>query len=384
MYSYDSVESVEEALGLGENFFKNNSRSINGNVTQFDPDAEIENLQNQIEDTESAIQSIKLSIKEKEQRYESELAEIQEQINEADSFANEQLQIQQAEFENEIKELKKQYEEEISNFEATMSRNLAENSKWANFRNELLILGDQAKIVDMERKTETEKAIFLESKSINDVREAQKQLQRRNELLEYERKIRELENEVSSLQSSRRESTAEYRLTINEITEKIETKARDHAMLIQKMTAELEQRDIHFTQHTQSVKQMTEKERITANTDLQIAINKIESLKNIYQSVNRRGSVQLQSMTRDIEKLSRSIEDIKKNEEMSNEKAREQMIKLQSMQKEIKYYREMNQAIQNEITRLNSINQYAYSELQKASIQPKTKEPSYKRSIFYH
>ena len=391
MYDLNPSGSIEDALGLNNSLkLFDDDDSSNDEEQVTGPDKEIANLQRQIDDTESAIQSIVLSREEKAARYKVELEDIQNQIAEAEAFAEEQLAKQQMEFEEEVSRTRKDYEEELKNFQATMARSLAENSMWANYRNELVNLGDQAKIADLERRMEAEKAIYQENAKIAAIKEAQKKMVKKSEVIDNERKIHELEEEVASLQTKRREISQEIRLKIGELADKIETKERDHEMLIQKMMNELNQREKHFTEHTQSVKQMVDREKITANSDYEVANNKIESLKKILQSVNKRGSIQLQSLTRDIEKLKRNVEETRKGEENFATKSKEQMMKLQSLQKEVHYHRETFQHMQNELNRYLGINQYATNELNKYYAATKrassstTTTTGFRSAIFHH
>lgn len=330
-------------------------------------DDSIEDLQRQIDETEAAIENITLNIDETKLRHQNELEEIESQIKEASQIAEEELNNQQEQFDQEFNEARSNYEEEIKMLQENLRKGHEGNLMWNNYRQELVILGNQSIIADMERKMENEKNILLESVDNQKMKQSQQNLKRLDIQYENEARLRSLEEQISIVQSQKREKISQSRIKVNELTENIETKTREHHILLEKMTLEFNQRDKHFDAHLQSVRQMIEREKMKSDSDNQILNNKIESLQKILSSVSKRGSMQLQEMMRDIEKMKKSIDDAKRNEDAFVEKSRQQMAKMLSIQKETQANRDIFQSLQNDLNNVKALNLYATQELQKAA-----------------
>lgn len=339
-------------------------------------DDSIEDLQRQIDETEAAIENITLNIDETRSRHQSELEEIEGQIKEANQIAEEELNNQQDQFDIEFNEAKSKFEEEIKSLQENLRKGHEGNLMWNSYRQELSKLGNQSKIADMERKMETQKIVLLESADIQRMKQSQKNYMRLDAQYENESKLRALEEEISICQAQKREKVSQSRLKVNELTENIETKTREHHILLEKMTLEFNQREKQFDAHIQSVREMIEREKMKTDSDNQIMNNKAASLQKILSSISRRGSIQLQEMMKDIEKMKRSIDDAKRNEEAFAEKSRQQMAKMLSIQKETQANRDGFQALQDELNSVRALNQYAAYELQKAINQSSSSNTS--------
>lgn len=368
-----------ESLGAKLGLFQRNSdtlkksdmdnddnESYNHNFSENESlDDNIEDLQRQIDETEAALENITLNIDETRTRHQSELQEIESQIKEATQIAEEELNNQQEQFDIEYNEAKSKFEEEVKQLQENLRRGHEGNLMWSNYRQELSKLGNQAIIADMERKMETQKIVLLESVDIQKMKQSQRKFMRLDAQYENESRLRSLEEEISICQAQKREKISQSRLKVNELTDNIETKSREHQILLEKMTLEFNQREKHFDAHVQSVRQMIEREKMKTDSDNQIMNNKAASLQKILSSISKRGSLQLQEMMKDIEKMKRSIDECKRNEDAFAEKSRQQMAKMLSIQKEAQNSRDSFKALQDELNNVRALNQYASLELQK-------------------
>lgn len=370
------TESLGAKLGLFQrntdtlkkNDNEDNNESYNHNFSENESlDDNIEDLQRQIDETEAAIENITLNLDETKTRHQSELEEIESQIKEATQIAEEELDNQQQQFDIEFNEQRAKFEEEIKSLQENLRKGHEGNLMWSNYRQELSKLGNQAIIADMERKMETQKIVLLESVDIQKMKQNQQKFLRLDAQYENESRLRSLEEEISMYQTQKREQVSHSRIKINELTENIETKLREHQILLEKMTLEFNQREKHFDAHIQSVIQMIEREKSKSDSDNQIMNKKAASLQKILSSISKRGSIQLQEMMKDIEKMKRSIDECKRNEESFAEKSRQQMAKMLSIQKETQNNRDTFKALQDELLNTKALNQYAIQELQKFS-----------------
>ncbi|OHS99810.1 hypothetical protein TRFO_33631 [Tritrichomonas foetus] len=348
-------------------------------------DEKIYKLQDQIDIVNEELEKTLKNLNEKPIYYSKELDKISNTILEAQNFADEQLEIQQEEFDKELNLTKKQHDGEIEECRANMNGYLKENEKMFDTRKELIYLGEKTKEVDLERKMNANQNEYLE-KIENDQRvNDQKMILQKVKTSEYTNQINLLSKEILSIQSSRRAIENEQRLQMNELMERINMSVKDHEMNLNKMKKEMEDRNYHFDQHVISLRSMVDKEKCKFELDIQLIDKKFQNMKEIYKMTIKRGNSQLHCLKTDMETQQRSIDNASKNEIEFKNKSREQLVRTQNLHKELKQHYEINQHIQNEIMKLGYENQVSMNELQKYSVQS-SRNSNYtsKRSIFKH
>lgn len=356
-------------------------------------DPEITRIQEQINLAEANLDKIYSQVEEEKLRHEKELKDIAKEIEEAKKIRDEGLAQQQLEQQQEIEQILREYEEEREMFEHTLQKGVEDNRQYAQKSNEITILSDEAKIANIERKVEIEKAKIQESVMNAESKQLQKTLKKRQVTTTYKQRFLSLEKEISDLQGKRRENASDVRLRISELTTKIQVKQVEHTTIIRKLESDMKARDKDYLIHIETVKRQVEKEKQTADVETETMAVRYQNLQKYYQSVSKQGSQQLSRITHDIEKLKRELDTVTREGFGSNQISvnnatkddavgrkiaaeNQEMLKMQHIQKQVQGERDQVSFMKNELKQTKDQISAAYLHLrdsQKGS-QP---SPSY-------
>lgn len=345
-------------------------------------DNELASIQAQVDDTELTLQNIQRSIKDKTERYAIEINDLQEQLAQAKLESQRLLQEQEEQQNNEITDLKLHFNDEVSKIQGLLNRNIQEDNEWMQKRTEINQLGNETQLNDLLHKMETDKAKFQESVTVSAGNEARKKMERISNSIAAESRMRQLETEVADIQSNRRELGNESRLKTEEFNDKLEVRNRDHQILMRKMTNEMNVRTAQYEQHIKSLQSRLTREKQQCEFELRAATDKCENLQKMYQTITKRGSQQLLSITKDIERMKRSLDEAQKGESKYDTNNRSQMLKNQTLNAETENLRRTYQLMQEEFERLQMENQLAMHELQKCQQSNSTSYSSRRPSGF--
>ena len=141
-------------------------------------DPEILRIQEQINEAESNLEKIYAQVEEEKVRHEKELKEIAVEIEKAKKIRDDGLAEQQQEQHQEIEQILREYEEEREMFEHSLQKGVEDNRQYAQKSNEIILLSDEAKIANLERKVEIEKAKIQESIMNAESKQLQKTLKK--------------------------------------------------------------------------------------------------------------------------------------------------------------------------------------------------------------
>lgn len=368
-------------------------------------DPEILRIQEQINEAESNLEKIYAQVEEEKVRHEKELKEIAVEIEEAKKIRDDGLAEQQQEQHQEIEQILREYEEEREMFEHSLQKGVEDNRQYAQKSNEIILLSDEAKIANLERKVEIEKAKIQESVMNAESKQLQKTLKKKQVTSTYKQRFLLLEKEISDLQGKRRENSSDVRLRISELATKIQVKQVEHTTIIRKLENDMKARDKDYQTHIDTVKRQLEKEKQTADVETETMAVRYQNLQKYYQSVSKQGSQQLARITHDIEKLKRELDTVTREGFGSNQISaanatkddavgrkiaaeNKEMLKMQHIQKQVQGERDQVNYIKNELKQTKDQISAAYLHLrdtQKQSQQSSfisTRERKTKNSIF--
>ncbi|KAK8888405.1 hypothetical protein M9Y10_039475 [Tritrichomonas musculus] len=368
-------------------------------------DPEILRIQEQINEAESNLEKIYAQVEEEKVRHEKELKEIAVEIEKAKKIRDDGLAEQQQEQHQEIEQILREYEEEREMFEHSLQKGVEDNRQYAQKSNEIILLSDEAKIANLERKVEIEKAKIQESIMNAESKQLQKTLKKKQVTSAYKQRFLLLEKEISDLQGKRRENSSDVRLRISELATKIQVKQVEHTTIIRKLENDMKARDKDYQTHIDTVKRQLEKEKQTADVETETMAVRYQNLQKYYQSVSKQGSQQLARITHDIEKLKRELDTVTREGFGSNQISaanatkddavgrkiaaeNKEMLKMQHIQKQVQGERDQVNYIKNELKQTKDQISAAYLHLRDTKKQSQqssfisTRERKTKNSIF--
>lgn len=368
-------------------------------------DPEILRIQEQINEAESNLEKIYAQVEEEKVRHEKELKEIAVEIEKAKKIRDDGLAEQQQEQHQEIEQILREYEEEREMFEHSLQKGVEDNRQYAQKSNEIILLSDEAKIANLERKVEIEKAKIQESMMNAESKQLQKTLKKKQVTSTYKQRFLLLEKEISDLQGKRRENSSDVRLRISELATKIQVKQVEHTTIIRKLENDMKARDKDYQTHIDTVKRQLEKEKQTADVETETMAVRYQNLQKYYQSVSKQGSQQLARITHDIEKLKRELDTVTREGFGSNQISaanatkddavgrkiaaeNKEMLKMQHIQKQVQGERDQVNYIKNELKQTKDQISAAYLHLRDTKKQSQqssfisTRERKTKNSIF--
>jgi hypothetical protein len=295
-------------------------------------DAELEEVERQITDAQTALDAIQRNSAHRRSQYESELAELGEKIERAKEIAADALDRQRAVQKREIEELVEEFEQRMQAMQLSFRRAVDQNKTFDQIRQEIADLGYETKRTDQLRILEQEQAKAQEQASIAQVNQLQRSLKRRDARNAAILTVRRLEQEISDLQFARREFLSEHRLKVTDLITQIDLKKRDHAGFVRTLRRDIAEREQQNADRISILQQQVERERLQTEYEVRSATEKCQNLQNVYQTMTRRGNQQLSQLENDVQKLKRALELAERGEGKFVATSREELSKLHSLE----------------------------------------------------
>ena len=367
--SFRTSLNFDKSLSDSLNFGSTESHILSKTTDNHEltPEEKLESLTSQIDEVTNTINSIKHSIEENEIRYKNDIQNLKQQLEDAKSQADSYIANQIAQNEKEQEEARNQYTKEIQDLENKLRETSVNNEKWGTLKMEIQDLGESAQKYDLDINNESQKAKHFEATAVNVVKKYQKQASQKAAIAQSLATFHQLQQEVSSLQSTRRQNFLELRQKTGQLDTNLASKAQEHSILVNSLRSELQKRQKQYKNHLNAIQDRVINEKNKSIAENQAAKQKIETLQKIYQNQTRKSTQQLQIMAKDIELMRKTLDDAKKAEEKSQNDKVQQQQKLVQLQQETEKLKTVSNEMEAEIKRLNTICQIANREIQRAS-----------------
>lgn len=349
-------------------------------------DPTILDLQEKISQAEINLELVFAEMDEKKQQHENELTSLSQEIENAKGYAKKELERQQNQFQNEYERVKSEYENEKLLFEKNL-QNVAEiNQTFVARANEITLLSEEAKMNNLERKVEAEKAKHQEEMAEQQSIMLDSTLKRQYESHMARQKYQNLERTLTEVHAARRQQMHDSRLKISELTSRIQIKKREHETLVKRLRDNMESRNSDYANHIQAVKTQLEREKGSVSVEIESLNVRIQNLQKYLQSISKRGNQQLTRLQRDIDRLRREL-DMSANEGFgfSNRMFPEsrsslaasrraqtessELLKMQHIQNEVQNERDKAAYLQNELGQTKAQISYCYNELRNSALR---------------
>jgi chromosome segregation ATPase len=329
-------------------------------------DAEVASLQGQIDDARTALTAIQTNIEDTKEQHAKQVVDLSQQIADAKATAADSLQRQELAHQAELAKLAKDFDDRVGTLKAMLNRNIEQNAEFQNIRRELSTLGKQTKLTDLRRVTERHRSKIQERQSKTELSALQNELKKREILNTAILAVRRLEGEISDLQASRRENSAEARLKITDLLTQVDLRRADQATFIQALQRDFTDRGEHFEGRIEMLQRQIDQERTQNEFEIRSAAEKCENLQRMYQAVSRRGNQQLSQLDADMRQLRRAIEMAEQGEQRFATGNREQMARLRTLQSETDTLRRTGVTLEKELADTQSGNATAASVLRQS------------------
>ncbi|OHT15115.1 hypothetical protein TRFO_14477 [Tritrichomonas foetus] len=355
------------------NYRSNNSFSSSNHNSSFsskfpnnaDEDLnEIDVLQTKIAECQTKLDSMKEDAEVRHIRYEEELRKIAVQIQDAKRLSVEGLERQKISQAEKIKDLKHQLEEEKLKYDGHLRLLINQNARLDKSQKEMTAISQLSRALDIQHLEELEKSRNIETDAVRRSAVLNKTLAKKMIQYNNKQRLKRLEQEVSELQSTRREIESEFRIKRSELMNKYDVKTADNKILLTKLQQDIEERDAEYALHLVVTRKRIEKEKQATESTMKSATEQCESLQKLYHTVVKRGGQQVSLLTQDIERMRKLLEATRQNEEKYGETSLKQNQKLYNLTKSTHTIRQQATGMMDELTRTRMENEFSVSILQ--------------------
>lgn len=352
--------------------YNNNANLDNNNEEGEDS---IEFLRSKVAEAEANLDSINRDIEKRQAMYESELTNLAIEIKEAKQKAADGLEQQKIEQQNKFQELKFMAEEERSRIEGYYNNLVRQNNLLLKNQKEVMEIQQQSSLYDSKRSEELENLKLNETNAKLRSTQFKKIIEQKLTQYSCRQRLKNLEQEVSNLQSARREMESKFRLDRSDLLGKFEIHISDNKMLINTLKNDMVAREKEYNEHINVTKQRIEKERLAAENELKFMANQLETLQNVYQTVLKRGSQQLSILNQDIEKMKRLLSSSKEEVDKYDQENLERSKKFHELTLSTNSFRQSSSGIAEELSKTKMERDLSISQIQKFSTPTSSKRP---------
>ena len=360
-----------------------NSPNINlrfnadANLEYNDEDGEdsVEFLRSKIEEVEATLESVNQDIERRQSMYEAELTGLAIEIKKAKQKSIDALEQQQIEQQNKFQELKFMAEDEKNRIEGYYNNLVNQNNLLLKNQREFMEIQQQSSMYDSKRNEELETLKLNETNAALQSTQFKKFVEKKLTQFSNRQRLRNLEQEVSNLQSTRREVDSKFRLDRSDLLGKFEIHVADNKMVISNLKNDIIAREKEFNAHLNATKQRIEKERLAAENELKFMATQLETLQNVYQTVLKRGSQQLSILNQDIEKMKRLLSSSREDVERYDQENLQRTKKFHELTMNTNSFRQSSSGIAEELSKTKMERDLSISQIQKYSTPNRTRKP---------
>lgn len=331
-------------------------------------------LRSRIAEVAAELEGVNQDIEKRQSIYEAELTNLAVDIQNAKQKANDALEQQQIEQQNKLQELKNSAEDERSKIEGYYHNLVLQNNRLMVNQQEVMEIQKQSSLFDSKRKEELESLRLNESNASFVNTHFKKLLEKKLSQFSNRQRLKNLEQEVSNLQSTRREIDSKFRLDRSDLLGRFEIRTADNKMVINTLKDDIIAREKEYNSHLEVTKQRIEKERIAAENELKFMANQLETLQNVYQTVLKRSSQQLSILNQDIEKMKRLVSSSREEVDKYEQDNLERNKKFHELAMTTNSFRQSSSGMADELTKTRMERDFSISQIQKYSTPNRSKK----------
>lgn len=354
-YQTQVSNSIYNTLG-GRGMSQNYGNSRQGQMSSFQPDAEVDKLNDQIDEIEEKIANLKSEMKKKSSQYQAQIENLQNEVQKKKIDFETAISALRQQNTNELAELSAEQQEELSQQKATFEATNSRQNDFSLRRNEALRLRKVAEITDLTNELESKKIKYNQQNFDATTTTQQGKIEAQQREAELRAQIEILNDEIDQLASARSEDLQRTRVKIDEISSAFDTRIREQKDKIERYNQEIEKRTVQFADQLRALEAQKQMEKEQLDNEIKSTNERLQSLQQLYSKIEKRNATELNLTQQDIEKLSEAIQRAKEREAEQLEEAKEQIAKMQEAQNDNLAIEEEIESIKQEIAQIKKDN----------------------------
>jgi regulator of replication initiation timing len=192
--------------------------------------------------------------------------------------------------------------------------------------------------------------------------------------LDNQKRMQQLEDQLSELGAVRREELREVRVKVEECLSAVDLRDRDHRNEIETYQRELAEREQQYTAHWEILGEQFENEKARLEQQLAAAVAKGENLRRILAQLQKHHEMQIETTRRDNERMKATIYQAKSRDDESFADTKSYVAQLQTKQQQCRQTEQEIALVNSEIAELTEENKELQGELQR--LDPRTTKPA--------
>ncbi|OHT16757.1 hypothetical protein TRFO_41610 [Tritrichomonas foetus] len=367
--SFEIDDSSDDFLGTS---FKPRQYSMS-----TDPDdAEIEHLQNQIDEMNNFLISVKSHAEDRQLRYEKTIEKLQQSIQEVQEKCEFDLENQIARQNAEVAQALADQEAEIEELILGTHYMNKDTNNWRNISEDLNYLSDKIEEFDIKKsiagiKDQGQEIEFLRSTQIEDAKTKRQAI-----LKSQERQIKALQDEIERYQSASRQDDQHFQMVTADCSFAQEKRERTHKIIVEKMNYEANQRAEIFGTHLRVLQRQVDRERSKTDTDTKALRDTEESLVQMKRKTSQHCLQQFNEATNDINRIQKLLEKHAESEESHSQMTLNSRSKTTNLQRQNVMLKRKIEQMADEIAAMEASIQRGCAELKRGQTPKKTSTAS--------
>lgn len=322
----------------------------------FQADPEVSNLNDQIDEIEEKIATLKSDMKKKTSQYESEIANLQNEVEKKRIEMETEISGLREQHVSELSALRQQQEEELAQQQAHLDNTHAQRSNFSQRHQEALRTRKEAEITELRNILETKKIKYNEQNFDATTSTQQGKMEQQQREAELSAQIEILDNEINEIASSRNEELQRSRVKIDETSAVFDARRREQKIKIDRYNEEIQKRTVQYEDQIKAIEAQKKIEKEQLDNELKATNERLQGLQQLYTKMEKRNTKELNLAQQDIEKLKEAIDRAKTREEEQIEEAKAQIAKMQDAQNDNLAIEEEIEAVKQEILQIKKDN----------------------------
>lgn len=279
------------------------SMSIGSVHDAIENDPEITQMKKQVDEYEQFVFILEQQIKERQERYQSTIKKISEQIENSRQLAEIRIQSQTDNQDRELEEFRTNFTKQMEVLRETPRKTIIEEKEWQKHHSNINKITDDIKITEVQKDivhVDGEvTANIIENEANEQFAIIDRAVQNANVVNHY----RNLEAEVDKYTFGLREQRSNYNTIINELSSAQTMKKEYMELCKSKIEKEMQKRQRFFEKHINILQKTINREKEAANSELDFLGNKLEILSSTKRDTIKHFTDLISRMSQDIEKM---------------------------------------------------------------------------------
>jgi chromosome segregation ATPase len=298
----------------------------------LDPD--VEELHDQIEETERQISTLKSEIKGKTALYGAEIERLHGEIAKKKIEIETRLSEQREDHIAILKDLQEQQQQEVDELHARLEDAIRQQRTFHQHHNDVIKANRESELTTLRNQLERKRIKLRDQEFAAKQTSQQDKMEQQQREAELKAQIEILDAEINEVAASRNEELQRARVQVDETGGSFETRQREQKAKIDRYSDEIAKRRQQFEERLAALEAQKKLEDDQLQSELRATTERLQGLQQLSSKMEKRNNREVQLTQQDMEKLNDAISQSKQREADQLEEAKEQIAKLQEAQHE--------------------------------------------------